>query len=406
MPTSPSALSGTRVVDFGWAWAGAVCGQILGDFGAEVIKVESRSRLDPMRQGRPIIGDKPDPEQNPISSNVNRNKYSLAVNLKKSEAVDLVRKLVAISDVVVENMSVGVLDRLGLGYETLQAVRPDIIMVSLPAAGRTGPLSKIRAYGPTITGLSGLDSLVGYENEIPTGFQQPIADPNVGLHAVLAVLAALRHRRRTGEGQYIETSQLQTLLPLLGSAIAEYTMTGRVPGPQDNRRPGFAPYGTYACSGEDQWVSVAVATNQEWAALCGAIGLPGLESDSRFLTSGLREKNRLELDDLVSGWTLQRSAKDAAAALQSSGVAAAPCLGVEGRFLNEHFRDREVYVPVTHPVLGAEFIYATPWKFSKTPPRVFRRVPQLGEHNEYVVRDLLGMSDHKIADLKASGALE
>ena len=400
------SLFGIRVVDFGWAWAGAICGQILGDFGAEVIKVESRTRLDPMRQGRPIIGDKPDPEQNPISSNVNRNKLSLAVNLKKPEAVDLVRGLIGLSDIVVENMSVGVLDRLGLGYEDLKKVRPDIIMVSLPAAGRTGPLASVRAYGPTITGLSGVDSLVGYENETPTGFQQPVADPNVGLHALLAVLAALRHRRRTGEGQYLESSQLQALMPLLGGAIAEYTMTGRVPGPQDNRRHGFGPYGTYACTGRDQWVSIAVATNDEWRSLCRAIGRTELVDDPRFSDSDLRFQNRQELDEVLTEWTSERSAEDVTELLQASGVAAAPCLGVEGRFLNEHFRSREAYVPVTHPVLGAEFIYGTPWKLSRTPGCVQRRVPLLGEHNDYVASDLLGLSEERIAHLKASGALE
>jgi benzylsuccinate CoA-transferase BbsF subunit len=400
------ALSGTRVVDFGWAWAGAICGQILGDFGAEVIKVESRSRLDPMRQGRPIVGDKPDPEQNPISSNINRNKLSFAINLKKQGAIDLVHRLIGLSDIVVENMSVGVLDRLGLGYEDLKKVRPDVIMVSLPAAGRTGPLSRIRAYGPTITGLSGVDSLVGYENEIPTGFQQPMADPNVGLHALLAVLAALRHRRRTGEGQYIESSQLQALLPLLGGPIAEYTMTGRVPGPQDNRRPGFGPYGTYACAGRDQWVSIAVATNGEWRSLCEAVGHPELVADPRFADPYLRYQNRTELDGLLTEWTSTRNREEVAELLQASGVAAAPCLGVEGRFFNEHFRSREAYVPVTHPILGSEFIYGTPWKFSQTPGQVHRRVPLLGEHNDYVTRDLLGLSADQVTQLEASGVLE
>ena len=228
----------------------------------------------------------------------------------------------------------------------------------------------------------------------------------MGLHALLAVLAALRHRRRTGEGQYLESSQLQALMPLLGGAIAEYTMTGRVPGPQDNRRHGFGPYGTYACTGRDQWVSIAVATNDEWRSLCRAIGRTELVDDPRFSDSDLRFQNRQELDEVLTEWTSERSAEDVTELLQASGVAAAPCLGVEGRFLNEHFRSREAYVPVTHPVLGAEFIYGTPWKLSRTPGRVQRRVPLLGEHNDYVASDLLGLSEERIAHLKASGALE
>ena len=210
-----SALGGIRVVDFGWAWAGAVCGQVLADYGAEVIKIESRTRLDPMRTGRPIIGDTPDPEQNPIASNVNRNKLSLTVNLKNSQAIDIVYRLIEHSDVVIENLSVGALERLGLGYSKLAEVNKEIIMVSLPAAGRSGIFSKLRSYGPTINGLSGLDSLLGYQDEPPIGFQNAFGDPNVGLHAAVAVLAAIRHKRLTGKGQYIETSQLQSILPMI-----------------------------------------------------------------------------------------------------------------------------------------------------------------------------------------------
>jgi len=400
------AMAGVRVVDFGWAWAGAVCGQILADFGAEVIKIESRTRLDPMRMGRPIVGDKLDPEQNPIASNVNRNKLSLTVNLKSQGGLELARKLVAESDVVVENLSAGTLDRLGLGYEDLRSIRPDIIMVSLPAAGVKGPFKNLRSYGPTINGLSGLDSLVGYEGEEPIGFQQAFGDPNVGMHAAVAVLAALHHRRRTGIGQYIETGQLQTMLPLLGEAVADYEMNGRVAGPVDNRRAGFAPYGTYPCSAEDSWVSIAVHTDDEWGGLCRAIEREDLLGDERFKDIDSRAQHRRVLDPEIAAWTSLLEDREAALRLQAAGVAAAPCLGVGARFFDEHLRSREAYVPVIHPVLGSEFIFGIPWKFSKTPGSIRRRAPTLGEHNAYVLETVLGLDQAEVDRYTTEGALE
>ena len=400
------ALEGIRVVDFGWAWAGAVCGQVLADFGAEVVKIESRTRLDPMRMGRPIIGDKPDPEQNPIHSNVNRNKLSFTVNLKLPQGVELMRELVAKSDVVVENLSAGVLDRLGVGYENLRVVRPDIVMVSLPAASRTSALRTLRSYGPTISGLSGLDSLVGYEGEQPTGFQQNFGDPNVGLHAAVAVLAALRHRRCTGQGQYIETGQLQAMLPMLGEAVADYVMNRRVRGPVDNRRAGFAPYGTYPSLGTDKWISIAAHSHEEWEALCRTIGRKDLVTDERFVDSAARVRNRAELDRLIGEWSAGRDQHEAARTLQAAGVAAAPCLDVEGRFFDEHLQHREAYVPVLHPVLGSEYIFGIPWKFSVTPGKVARRAPMLGEHNDYILRDILGFDRARIDELRSAGVLE
>jgi len=404
--SSSDAMSGIRVVDFGWAWAGAVCGQILADFGAEVIKIESRTRLDPMRMGRPIVGDKPDPEQNPIASNVNRNKLSVTLNLKTEGGLEMARNLIAESDVVVENMSTGALDRLGLGYEDLLSVRPDIVMVSLPAAGRTGPFKDLRSYGPTINGLSGLDSIVGYEGEEPIGFQQAFGDPNVGMHAAVAVLAAIRHRRETGVGQYIETGQLQTMLPLLGEVVADYEMNGRVASPVDNRRKGFAPYGTYPCATADSWVGIAVREEEEWAALCSAIDREDLLEDDRFRDLDSRSEHRHELDTEIAKWTISFQDMEAAQRLQAVGVSAAPCYGVEARFFDEHLRSRDAYIPVIHPVLGSEFVFGIPWKFSKTPGRIHRRAPTLGEHNSYVFREILKLDGATIDRYEAEGVIE
>lgn len=405
-PGRQGQLRDIRVVDFGWAWAGAVCGQVLGDFGAEVIKIESRTRLDPMRQGRPIIGTEPDPEQNPVCHNVNRNKFSFGVDIKSEEGVQLVRDLVAESDVVVENMTPGVLERLGLGYDDLRQVKPDLIMVSLPGVASDGPLSQVRSYGPVISSLSGLDSLVGYEGEAALGYQQPIADPNVGLHAAVAVLAALRHRKRTGKGQYIKTSQVRALLPMLGEAIAEYVLTGNVPGTTGNRKPGYAPHGVYASSGEDKWVTIAVRTEGEWSALCEAIGREDLLADERFRDLEGRDRNRVEIDEILTTWTSERSAAEATAVLQARGVAATPCLDTGERFGDPHLNEREATVTLDHPVLGTTFVFGAPWKMPKSPPSVWKRVPLLGEDTDAVLRDILDRSPDEIERLRAGGVVE
>jgi benzylsuccinate CoA-transferase BbsF subunit len=402
----PGALRGLRVVDFGWAWAGAVCGQVLADFGAEVIKIESSSRLDPMRQGRPIIGTELDPEQNPVCHNVNRNKFSFGVSAKHPEGARLLRELVAVSDVVVENMTPGAMPRLGLAYEDLREVNPQLVMVSLPGVANSGPLAEVRSYGPVVSALSGLDGLVGYEGEEPQGFQQPIGDPNVGLHAAVAVLAALRHRRRSGEGQHILTSQLRSLLPMLGEAVAEYALTGRVPGPAGTRRRGYAPHGIFPSQGEDKWVSIAVREESEWRALCAAIERPQLAQDPRYADQARREENRAPLEAEIAAWTARRTSAEATEVLQAAGVAAAPCLDVAERFSDPHFNANGDVVTLEHPVLGTTFVYGSPWKTSVQPPGVWKRVPLLGEDTDAILTGVLGLSAAEVAGLRAQGAVE
>ena len=201
-PTTPDVLEGVRVLDLGMVWAGSICGQVLSDFGADVVKIESRSNLDIARRGRPIIGTEYDPNQNPLFHNTARNKRSLALNLKTEQGRDVMRRMVEHADILIENWRPGALPRLGFGYEDVRAIKPDIIMISQSMAGQDGPDSRLRAYGPTISSLTGLDSLVGYDAEPPLGMGHAYADPNVGLHSALLALSALERRRRTGEGAY------------------------------------------------------------------------------------------------------------------------------------------------------------------------------------------------------------
>ena len=305
MQTNPGVLSGYRVLDFGWVLAGALPGMVLADMGAEVIKVETRQRLDYMRMGRPIVGDQPDPEQNPMFHNVNRGKLSVTLNIAEAEAVELARGLASRCDVVIENFSPGVMDRLGLGYEALRAVKPDIIMASISSTGQEGPLRDLRAYAPSIGSLSGLDSTMGYEGGGPLGLKHAFGDICGALHAVFAISSALFHRNRTGQGQYIDVSMLRATVVTQGVGLMEQALTGRSLQPRGNHDPTMAPYGNYPCAGEDKWVSIAVKSEAEWQSLVRAMGSPAWAADDRFSSQFRRQRHRRELDALLSRWTSQ-----------------------------------------------------------------------------------------------------
>ena len=245
-------LKGYRVLDFGWVLAGAIPGMILADLGAQVIKVETHRRLDYMRQGRPIIGDKPDPEQNPMFHNVNRGKLSVTLDTSRPEAVDLALRLAAHCDVVIQNFSPGVMDKLGMGYEEMRRHKPDMVMVSISSTGQSGPLRDLRAYAPSVGALSGVDSTLGYEGGSPLGLKHAYADLCGALHAVFAIMASLYERRRTGRGRHIDISMLRATVASMGVGLMEYMMTGRVLKPRGNYSPSLAPHGNYRCRGEDQ----------------------------------------------------------------------------------------------------------------------------------------------------------
>ena len=393
-------LSGYRVLDFGWVLAGAIPGMVLADMGAQVIKVETRRRLDYMRLGRPITGDQPDPEQNPMFHNVNRNKMGITLNTADPAGADLALKLAACSDVVIENFSPGVMDRLGLGYEEIRKVNPAVIMASISSTGQSGPLRDLRAYAPSIGALSGLDSTMGYQGERPLGLKHAFGDICGALHTVFAVAAALYRRKQTGQGQYIDQSMLRATVVTNGIGLMEYAMTGRVLQTRGNFDPTMVPYGNYPCAAEDEWVSIAVATEDEWQNLIAALGNPEWAEQPAFASKYLRLKNRGEVDSQLAQWTRSRSAEEITELLQGRGVAAMPVMSAEQRLFDPHFRARGLYADIEHPSLGAEPIFNLMWNLSKTPSRIRRHAPLLGEHNQRVFCDILGMPEEEVEKLE------
>ena len=398
-------LDGYRVLDFGWVLAGAIPGMIMADMGAEVIKVESRQRLDYMRQGRPVIGTERDPELNPMFHNVNRSKLGITLNTTHSEAVDLARRLAARCDVVIENFSPGLIDRLGLGYKTLRRDRPDLIMISISSNGQTGPLRDLRAYAPSIAALAGLDSTLGYAGQRPLGLKHAYADICGALHAVFAVVSALYRRRRSGQGQYIDLSMLRSTVSTMGIGLAEYAMTGRVMDPQGNYDPAMAPYGNYPCRGEDRWVSIAVRTEEEWQGLKQAIGDPDWTNYPSFASRYQRLRNRQELDLNLSTWTTDRSPSEITELLQAHGVASVPVMNSSERLSDPHFQERGLYQDIQHPALGTEPIFNLMWKLSKNLSAIRRHAPLLGQHNQLVFGDILGLTQAEVQRLEEAQVL-
>ena len=252
-------LEGYRVIDFGWAAAAPRATCLLADMGAEVIKVETRKRPDPVRFGPDNLSR--DPEMDPLFHSINRNKLGILLDLKTSEGIDLIKQLVRISDVVVDNFSPGVMKRFTLEYDDLKKIKPDIIKISFPGVGREGPLADVVTYGPSLAGLAGLDSLIGYEGERVFGMQQAYADINAALFGAFAVQMGLYHRERYGEGQHIEVAQIEALLSTMPEPIMEASLNNRVLGTLGNVHPLMAVHNNYPCKGDDKWVSIAILTD-------------------------------------------------------------------------------------------------------------------------------------------------
>ena len=379
-------LKELRVLDFGWVWAGALPGQLLSFLGAEVIKVESRKRVDFMRLGPPIVGDKPDFEQQPMFHSVNRGKLSLSADLQQPRARELILDLVAHCDVVVENFAPGVMTRLGFDYATLSRRRPDLVMLSLSGGGQSGELSRMRSYASTISAFTGLDSLCGYPGEPPLGVQQSYPDPHASLVGAVGVLAALYRRAATGKGDYIDLAQMDAGLTTVGEAMIALDLLGDVPASDSVFER------TVRCAGEDNWVAVEARTQEEWRALARLVGYCGDDVAA--------------VDEPLAAWCRGRDHIAAMRELQEAGVPAGAVTTTADRFADPHFRSRGAYFETVHPVIGKEVVYGDPvhWLRGRGDFEV-RRAPLLGEANHYVVCDVLGRSEREYEQLVADEVL-
>lgn len=398
-------LEGVRVADFTWVWAGPFCTLQLAHLGAEVIRVESSVRPCVTRMLPPWPEGQPGLNRSGYFNQYNQGKYSLALDLKLPEAVAVAKDLVRHCDIVCENFAAGVMDRLGLGYEELRAVRPDIIMISMSGYGATGPESGYVSYGPAQVPLSGLSSLTGYRGYPPMHVGVSYGDPTAGLHAAFAALAALWHREQTGEGQFIDLSQWETTIAVIPEGIIEYAWHGMQPERNGNRDPVMVPHGIFRCAGEQRWVAIAARDDAEWKQLARAIGRDDLANDESLasLTGRLRAVDEIEL--AIEQWTTQHSPQEVTAILQSAGVAAFPCYDSRDLAEDQHLRAEGFFVELDHPEVGRKLHLGIPWKLSATPCSIRRPAPLLGEHTDYVLGTILGYDRKRIDELRDSGVL-
>jgi benzylsuccinate CoA-transferase BbsF subunit len=394
-----SALEGVRIADFCWLWAGAYATGLLAFLGAEVIKIESMARVDPSRMMTLTIGQAFEGvEHSPVFNSINLNKLSIKLNLKHPRAVELAKKIILISDVVSQNMRPGAMDSMGLSYAVLKELKPDIIMLSSSAFGSEGPLRRYGGYAPSFAAYSGLTHLTGY-SDAPPNPMTGSTDLMSATTSAFAILAALNHRQHTGQGQHIDLSSVESLAVFTGNALMDYTMNGRVQSRKGNRDEIMAPHNCYRCRGDDKWVSIAVSTEEEWQALCKVMGNPKWTRDEKFADAYSRWKNQDELDRLLTEWTVNYTHYQVTEKLQEAGVAAMPSFSNQEIFSDPHFKERKLAVEVEHPSMGKQVVLGPPWRLSETPAKVIKASPIIGEHNEYVFGELLGMPSPEIKQL-------
>ncbi|HEY2107439.1 MAG TPA: CoA transferase, partial [Candidatus Binataceae bacterium] len=399
-------LAGVRVLDFSWVWAGPYGALQLAHLGADVIRVESSHRPCMYRNTLPMADDIRDLNRAGGFNQWNQGKRSIALDLAKPQAVEITRQLVRHCDVVVENFAAGSIARMGLGYETLTEFRPDLVMLSMSGYGQSGPYSTHLSFGALIEAVSGFTLVNGYPGMRTRSSGMAYPDPTSGMFGALAAVAALIHRARTGEGQHIDLAMLESVLSIMPESLLEYAVNGRLPQPIGNRDRWMAPHNCYKARGnEHMWVSIAVGREQEWRALCGAIGQPDLADDPRFKTAAMRKQNEDALDRIIEAWTAPRDRWEITEILQAAGVAAFPSLGARDLVEDPHMKARGYQVQLPHPVVGARIHAGIAWKMSETRCRVRKAAPVLGADTDSILNELLGYSVDEIENLRQDEVL-
>ena len=425
-------LEGVRVIDLCVVWAGPFATMLLGDLGAEIIKPENPFVFQPMTRGamarppqmllsnaiawsgglpRNEVGDRPW-DYNPTFVSLYRNKKSFTVDLRRPEGLDVLRRLVAESDVVYENNATGTMEGLGITYDWLKAANPKIIFVRVPAYGSTGPYSRARALGVHLEAVMGHSLLRGYDDADPSSNTAIYSGDYVaGAQGAFAVMTALWNRDRTGEGQLIEIAQAENAAAMFTQAIMDYSLNGNVQEATTNRDvDGRAPSGVYptvspgtSATADDRWISIGIQTDEEWRAFGQAIGSPSWASDPRFATNAGRLEHHAEIDRNIAAYTATQDDYELMHRLQAAGVAAAPVLEASRMFDDPHLRARDFFKKQTQRSSGTYEYVGPIWKMPETPVEFVQPPVMFGEHNDYVYRELLKVSDAEYEALRASG---
>ncbi len=420
-------LEGLRVLEITVVWAGPYCGSFLADLGAEVIRVESTKTFVPLTRGAAphltqavidnlplysggtpgrVPGERPF-NRSPMFNSHARNKRSMTVNLLDPGGREIFDRLVAISDVLIENNPTETMEKLGISYDSLKAIKDDIIMLRLPAYGSAGPYRDYRAHGVHIEGVVGHTMLRGYEDTDPSyNTTVLMSDAAAGAQGAFAVLAALRHRKRTGEGQLVELGQAENVFGFLGEYYLDYVMNGRTHTTLGNRHP-VALQNCYPCApapdNDDRWVVITVYDNEQWQALCEVIDAPNLAADPELLDAQNRQARQSEIDAAIAAWTRTQPPEAAMTALQRRGIPAGAVLNQADAFADPHIRDRQFFQEAYQEDCGTHLYPGPLYKLSETPLNIWRGPVMFGQDNEYVYRKLLGYTAEEYAAFEAAG---
>jgi len=400
----PLPLQGIRVLDFSWVWAGPYVSMLMANLGAEVIKIEGHKRTDLMRRTFPWPLPEPapipcPPNQGLSFNSVNRDKKSLTLDLRMPEGVELAKRLVTLSDVVLDNLRPGAMAKLGLGYQDLRKIRPDIIVISTSGRGHEGPESQYLGFATIHHGIGGGTYITGHPDDHPSHGSPGDVDLMNATMAAFATVAALYHRYHTGEGQFIDYSQCEGVSSIIGEVLLGYEMTSVVPERTGNAHPEYAPHNVYQCWGVDRWLALEIHSDKEFTTLARVINKPELAEDPRFANMKSRKKNEAELNQITESWTRQRDRDWMVNEFCKAGLAAAPSREARDLYADPHLKARQAFVKINHPELGALELVGPPWKISDLELPA-GHAPLLGEHNQYVLGELLGLGDQEIAELR------
>lgn len=402
----PHVFAGIKVAEFGAFAAGPGVGKLMANHGAQVVHVESHSRPDGFRaQYPPYTDNQPGLNRSGCFAIHNDSKYDLTLDLKAPGALEVAKRLIRWADVVIENFTPGTMERLGLGYEAICAIKPDIIMLRSCNQGQTGPHASHPGFGSQLTALAGFVYLTGYPDDSPVILYGPYID-YIGVgYGLVAVAAALDYRRRTGKGQCIDLAQYEAGLQFLAPVLLDFLANGRVQSRQGNRCEYAAPHGAYPCRGEDRWCAISVFSDEEWQALVAAMGRPQWAQEERFATLLGRKAHEDELDQHLSAWTSQFPAEQIMERLQAAGVRAAVVNTMADIYSDPQLNHRGMWRLLEHPEMGHFRYEAPPFILTKTPAEIHAPAPCLGEHNEYFLTHMLGYTREEVADLVARGII-
>jgi benzylsuccinate CoA-transferase BbsF subunit len=403
---SKNALAGIKVAEFAWVVVGPSTSRYFADHGATVVKIESHKRLDTNRINGPFVNGIPTPDGSMFYGKHNPNKYCVSIDLQHPNGKKLAWKLIEWADIVTESFSPGTMEKWGMGYEDIKKVRPDIIFFSSSMQGRGGPHTSYAGYGQNAVNFSGFSEVTGWADRLPSPPYGAYTDYVSCRFAAFALLAALAYRQKTGKGQYIDQSQFESSVQFMAPPVMDYQVNGTIMGRNGNRLPTAAPHGVFQCQGEDRWVAISVMNEDQWPKFCQACGDPGLAVNKDYSSLAARKNNEDALDKLVTAWTLKHTAEEIEATLQKAGIPANVVEKPSDIYLDSQLESRKYFTELEHPVMGKPKYDAQGcFILSKTPRRLVRASPCVGEHNEYVFKDLLKMSDDEIAEHLIDGSI-